>query len=810
MDKGKIQKFAVWARVELIRLVKRRAYLYEVTGDGCTLDISAAANGKALTPAERDQRAALVREVTAKGYEQAMEEAAYTWFNRFIALRFLEVNGYLPSHVRVFSDLEGRFRPELLAAALEVDLPGLDREYVADCIQGSRTEELYCYLLLTQCNALHEALPVMFERVENWTELLLPDGLLKEDGVLAELVGRIDEADWQDEEIIGWMYQYYISERHNEVVNINKSAVEKDDIPAATQLFTTDWVVKYMVDNSLGRYWIERHPESKLAEELDFFVKPKSGEITYIDDPVKPQEITFLDPCMGSGHILIYAFDVLMKIYRECGYRERDAVTEILEHNLFGLEIDLRSTQLAWFAVMMKARQYDRRIFTRTAKPQVYSPWGYEEGLEYGSLLTVDKLEPEPKATLSMYEDDAYNRWNFRRLLAQKYTIVCTNPPYMNKYNTKLKKFITDNYKDYSGDLFSAYMYRNFELCKPGGYCGFMTPFVWMFIKTYEKLRWYILNNKAITTLIQMEYSAFEEATVPICSFVLQNQKATQPALCFRLSDFKGGMKVQKEKVLEALANPQCGYFYEAQQDNFAKIPGAPVAYWVSERMLETFNNKTIYLDSELTFRQGMTTTDNEKYLRRWYEVRINNIGFGINNRDDSIKSNCTWFPYQKGGDFRKWYGNNEYVVFYYNDGEELIELVSKKYPRITDPEFIIKNRNWYFREGFTWSTLTSGNIGVRYCPGGFIFDAKGSMAFSRSEKSIMNYISLLNSCVSEKYLEILAPTLDFNIISLKAIPYLENANNNIGNLTCSCVEIEKMDWDSFETSWDFVRHPLI
>ena len=367
---------------------------------------------------------------------------------------------------------------------------------------------------------------------------------------------------------------------------------------------------------------------------------------------------------MGSGHVLIYAFDVLMEIYRECGYRNRDAVAEILQHNLYGLDIDELCSQLAYFAIMMKGRSYDPRFFERKVQPQVYHPGREGDVYDFGSLAVVDTLEEKPEQGQSLCPEDDIKRtmdWNYRRLLLQKYTIICTNPPYLNKYNPKLKAFVNSNYKDYSGDLFSVFMYRNLQLCEPGGYCGFMTPNVWIFIKSYKKLRRYILDNKAITTLVQMEYSAFEEATVPICSFVLQNQKSAQLALCFRLSDFKGGTEVQKQKVLEAIANPDCGYFYEAQQDNFAKIPGAPVAYWVSEKFYEAFL-RGITIDGLAKPRQGLATGCNDLFVRLWFEVKQEKICFGAENREDALRSRKKWFPYNKGGDFRKWYGNDEYV----------------------------------------------------------------------------------------------------------------------------------------------------
>lgn len=557
MNKSAIQKFAIQARRDLIEQVKQRAFQYGIDEKGYG-DINAVAiGGLVLSSDEKSQRQELIRQIQQKSYTQVMEEVAYTWFNRFIALRFMEVNNYLPSHIRIFSDSTGAFKPEILNDALHLDMPGLNMDKVAEYIEKNQTEDLYRYLLLTQCNALNDALPQMFEKLGGFSELLLPNNILKQDSVLGHMVTDIPEEDWTDQvQIIGWLYQYYISEKHEEVVDpLHGKTIKKEDIPAATQLFTTDWVVRYMVDNSLGRYWIERHPESKLAEKLDFFVLPKSGEISYIDEKVMPQDLTFFDPCMGSGHILVYAFDVLMEIYRECGYGDRDAVAQIIQNNLFGLDIDERCSQLAYFAVMMKARSYDRRFLTRGIKPHVLSieesntistftrakfmPDAsqnevgeylvdlFRHAKEIGSLKTAKNIDYDGfKTYLKKCADGAtldmdFSMWQSvemplmeqlaeqAKMLSAKYAVVCTNPPYMNKLESHLKDFIVKNYKAYSGDLFSVFMYRNFGFCKHNGYSAFMTPNVWMFIKSYEALREFILCNKSIASLIQMAKGVF-------------------------------------------------------------------------------------------------------------------------------------------------------------------------------------------------------------------------------------------------------------------------------------------------------------
>ena len=599
------------------------------------------------------------------------------------------------------------------------------------------------------------------------------------------------------------MYQYYISERHDQIINIYKGTVKTEDVPAATQLFTTDWVVRYMVDNSLGKYWIERNPQSSLRGKLKYLAVPKSGAVPHIDEKIEPQSLTFFDPCMGSGHILIYAFEVLMDIYEECGYSARDAASEIVRHNLFGLDIDPRAYQLAYFSIMMKARQYDRRFFTREIEPQLYYPKHEHDLVQFGSLVQVTTLEGKPQEPKNLtlfnmnYEDDL-NDWNFRRLLAQKYVVVCTNPPYLNKYNLQLKAYVIENYKDYSGDLFSVFIYRNLLLCRQDGYCCFMTPFVWMFIKTYEKLREFIIQNKSITTLIQMEYSAFEEATVPICSFVLQNKKADRSGLYFRLSDFKGGMEVQRQKVLEAIDNPNCGYFYEAQQSNFSKIPGSPVAYWVSDNLIRCYQNG-IPLGQVAAPRKGNSTSDNNRFLRIWFEVDINTENFGCRELKRELTIEKRWFPYNKGGGYRKWYGYNEYMIDWYDDAAAIREIKTA----------VIANYQYFMKPGLTWSTVTSGGFSLRKFGYGFIFDNGGCCIFDLGSKT--NYLlGLMNSTVFKYIFGSSNPTINSQSGEVAKFPVIFSLNTRIDDFVEQNVIGSKNDWDSHETSWDFKKHPLI
>ena len=831
MNKTAIKNFAIWARNKLIADIQYRAGLMGITADGIKdplpqstgtmefYDIGTsepyAISGEAIS--QRKKLVEIIRKKEkdsnyATAYKYILEEVAYTWFNRLIAIRFMEVNDYLPSRIRVLSSESGKIEPDLVTTPFDAELaftPAEEETVRHLKTDPNKLDELFRLLFIKQCNALNEILPALFEKTSDYTELLLNLSVVDQEGVVYHLIHDIDEDDFNIEkggqvEIIGWLYQYYITEPHNEIVNIYKGTVKREDIPAATQLFTTDWVVRYMVDNSLGKYWIERNPQSSLREKLAFFVAPKNGEIRFIDEKVEPQELTFFDPCMGSGHILVYAFDMLMEIYTECGYSTRDAASEIVRNNLFGLDIDPRAYQLAYFAIMMKARQYDRRFLTRGIEPQVYCPKKDEDLIEFGSLVKVDELgeKPQEPTELTLFNMDyeaTLNDWNFRRLLAQDYVVVCTNPPYLNKYNANLKKFVNNNYKDYSGDLFSVFIYRNLLLCKPNGYCGFMSPFVWMFIKTYEKLREFIIRSRSITTLIQMEYSAFEEATVPICSFVLQNKKSDEAGLYFRLSDFKGGMEVQRQKVLEAIANPDCGYFYEAQQSNFSKIPGAPVAYWASTKVLDAYSNGKLLGDIS-DVKIGMGTGKNEIFVREWWEVNFRKIDYSLTDISQIDLSEARYFPYNKGGEFRLWYGNLQEVLWFDAQGRAYMNTMSGHRENGA--------HDWYCHEGLTWSFVSSSKFGIRYLPTGCFFDVAGSTLFSRVDNKYT--LGFLSSCVCFDILKILNPTLNYQAGNIKSLPLILSHENEVDPLVDANINLSKFDWDSYETSWDFKRHPLV
>lgn len=880
MNKTAIKNFAVWARRKLIADITYKAGLIGINENGIAEPLSQSTkdmqffdigtkNYAEVSGNEIAQRNALVAAIKSKerdtdyktAFQNVVEEVAYTWFNRLVAVRFMEVNDYLPSRVRVLSsENSAKLESDFVTTPFDTDLEftPYEQDRVLQLKDKNKLDELFRMLFIKQCNKLNEILPELFEKTADYSELLLTISFTDKDGVVYHLTHDISEDDFNvskegQVEIIGWMYQYYISEKHDEIINIYKGTIKKDDIPAATQLFTTDWVVRYMVDNSLGRYWIERNPESKLAEKLEYFVTPKNSEINYINEKVQPQDLTFFDPCMGSGHILVYAFDVLMEIYRECGYSDRDAALNIVQNNLFGMDIDKRAYQLAYFAVMMKARSYNRRALTQGAfnnlavieesnslskftyegmtkdkeqnKIGEYLVDAFKHAREIGSLQTIEKKDYKAFAEylLNIQNDcdqmDIFSSsWAMTTLplmlqltkqayiLSNKYAVVCTNPPYMNKLESHLKDFVVTNYKAYSGDLFSVFMYRNFGFCKQNGYSAFMTPFVWMFIKTYEALRNYIIDTKAITTLVQMEYSAFEEATVPICSFVLKNGSPTEPAYCFRLSDFKGGMEVQKQKVLEAQANKECGYFYESAQDNFSKIPGSPIAYWVSEQAFNCFDNELV--QNYISPRIGLVTGDTDRFLRLWFEVDEKQIKYSCSSNEESIECGFKWYPYQKGGAYRKWYGNNEYIINWYNDGWE---CKNDNYSgnRVKSHNY---NGEYAFKQAITWTKISSGSFACRFVPKGYMFDDAGPIC-SVAPQNVELFLGLLNSKVTAYYLSILSPTMNFLPGHINAIPVFYNQIKDdvrCYNYANELITLSKSDWDAFETSWDFATHPFI
>lgn len=912
MNKNAIKKFAIEARTKLLASVTDKAGMLGITEKSCSEPITKGADFEVyqttagievtLNKRQCEQRRRLVSQIESRGFEAVVEEVAYTWFNRICAMRFMEVNDYLPNRVRVLSsEKEGKMEPDLVTEApdVDLDLTAQEKEEIINWkLSGTSedTDKLYCKLFLKQCHQLHDILPGLFEADSDYMELLFGISYTNKDDVIYMLVNPetgIPENDFNvsalDEEgnptgqveIIGWLYQYYNTELKDDTFAKLKKNVKitKERIPAATQLFTPDWIVRYMVENSVGRIWIEHLravdpttdekataerfgwkyylPEAEQEEEVN--VKLAEIRTTYKD--LKPTDITCSDPCMGSGHILIAMFDVLMDIYESAGYDKREAAFEIVEHNIHGLDIDQRAYQLAYFAVMMKGRGYNRRFLRgRDGKPEpkVYAITESNEinrnhlkffgthlsemernlavmqieGLldtfidarEYGSILNVDACDwdvlerfVEDLGTAGQISFESVGseetQENLRKLvqvaknLGQKYDAVVTNPPYMgaSNMNATLSKFIKDNYADYKSDFFSAFIVKCSALAKKEGYLGFLTPYVWMFIQSYEKLRQYLFTQATIETLIQFEYSAFEEATVPICTFVFKNSYVDKNGCYLRLTEFRGGMEVQRQKALEAINNHKCGFYYEQNADNFLKIFGSPVAFWISQQMFEIFS-KGFPLESYGPVRSGLQTSDNKRFLRLWFEVANTNIAYGCLSHNESFFRTEKWYPHTKGGEFRKWYGNIEYVINWKTDGKELYEYASSLYG---SPTRIIKSTELYFMPYITWSHTTSKKqFAARNVPSGFIFNVE-SPAMYPSE-NIEYFLGLLNSKPATKVFQAKNETFHFLAGDAAKMPILYCPNERIEKLVKVCVTYAEKDWNSFETSWDFQCHPLL
>ena len=862
MDKNAIKKFAVWARTELIARVSLKAVEYGVTEDGygdiASEIILGTMNGKVLTNEEKKQRQALIAEIKEKDYKQVMEEVAYTWFNRFCALRFMEVNGYLPSHVRVFTDEENNFKPQIIAEAIHLDLDGLDMEEVFALKETEKTEELYKYLLIVQCNALNKILPGMFQKITDYTELLLPDNLLREGSVIQQMIELIPENDWKNAvQIIGWLYQYYNSEKKDDVFAALKKNVKitKENIPAATQLFTPDWIVRYMVENSLGRLWIEGHPNDELKSQWKYYleeaeqepeVQAQLAEIRKEYAALTPEQLKVIDPCSGSGHILAYMFDVLMQIYEAYGYTAREAVASIVENNIYGLDIDDRAAQLAYFAVMMKARQYDRRFFSRDIQPHVYAivesnhvdSFAVEyfcngdaklkaamdtiinelhDAKEYGSILTVT---PQDWSALynrfaEIVEDIHMSRETALRellplvqvaeALAQKYDTVVTNPPYagVSNLSSKVNEFVKKNYPDSKADLFAVFIEHCSQMTVYNGFLAMITQHAWMFLSSFEKLR----KKMMLTDTINMAHlgaRAFEEIggeVVQTTSFVMRKSN---------ISDYQGTYcrliepTTQRGKKDMFLAGENR---YYATQDNFRNIPGSPIAYWASQIIISDFIlGKS--LSSYAEPKQGMATMDNNKYLRMWYEVDRNSYCLHASSLEEAKASGKKWFPYNKGGDYRKWYGNFNYLVNWENDGAELKADAAKIYGSYSKR---IYNTQYFFLPSITWSKISSGSFSVRCIPDGCLFDVAGCSIFIGKEY-YSYFAALLNSKIIGAILSIISPTLNYEVGHIKSLPIIigKYKTDIISDLTRKCIAFSKFDWDSFETSWDFQNHPLL
>lgn len=889
MNKNAIKKFAIDARNKLIASVTDKAGMLGITPDNCSEAITkgadfevyktAAGTEVTLNKKQCEQRRKLVDQIHARGFEAVVEEVAYTWFNRICAIRFMEVNDYMyPVRVRVLSsEKEGKNEPDVVTMAPDIDWDFTDkeREEIIDAKMNNRLDDLFRMLFIKQCNLLHEVLPGLFEETEDYTEMLLNISFTNEDDVIRMLVDGIDEKDFNitsvDEdgkvagqvEIIGWLYQYYNTEPKNKAF-AKKNKITKEEVPAVTQLFTPDWIVRYMVENSLGRMWVEGHPDDELKNKWKYYldeaeqeqsVQLELNKIKAEHATLKPEDIKLIDPCMGSGHILVYAFDVFMQIYENAGWSQRDAAQSIIQNNIYGLDIDDRAAQLSYFAVLMKARQYDRRILTRGIEPNVYAVQesnginrgqlkyfgagltdaeknvavSQMEGLintlndakEYGSLLNVEDYDwellekfVENTDTESQISFDTFGLdetaeqlkqlIKIGKVMAQKYEIVATNPPYAGTSNlsAKVNNFVKKNYPDSKADLFAVFIERCGEMLKKNGYQAMITQHSWMFLSSYEKLRDKI-QRECIVNMAHLGARAFEEIAgevVQTTSFVLRKKYVKKfRGVYSRLVDANN--QYAKEELFLSKKKK-----YEANQEEYFKIPGHPIAYWVSKDLLMVFIMGT-KLGKMADSKQGLATADNNRFLRLWYEVDIDKVNFSCESEEESSTGLYKWYPYNKGGEFRKWYGNNDYIVNWEYNGREIKNFTDDKGKLRSRPQ----NTQFYFKESFSWSLVTTSVAAFRYKPMGNIFDVAGMSCFSQT--NLLYLLALCNTKVVMKILEIIAPTINYQCGDIANIPVIvtdKKCKQNIENIVESCINISRNDWDSFETSWDFKKHPLV
>lgn len=849
MDKNAIKKYAVWARRELISRVSQKALQYGISENEYADKNAESVNGKLLTAEEKHQRAALIDQINKNGYQQVMEEVAYTWFNRFCALRFMEVNGYLPTHVRVFSDEENNFKPQILAEAINLNLPGLKLDKVYELKNDSKEEELFKYLLIVQCNALSSILPGMFQKISDYTELLFPDNLLRQGSVVEQLVTSIPEEDWKDAvQILGWLYQFYNIEPKEKVfANLKKNIkINKDTIPAATQLFTPDWIVRYMVENSLGRLWMEGHPDSAIKKNWKYYIEEaeQTAEVQAKLDSIHaeyakidPQNIKCIDPCMGSGHILVYVFDVLIQIYGDFGYSSRDAVQYIVRNNIYGIDIDERAAQLAYFAVMMKARQYDRRFFERGIQPQVLAIQesnnlsketfdyivGKDENLrtelqkvvdvfkdakEYGSILEMPDIDYELLYNrfdvifddMSLFQNEALDKYlplvRQADMLRHKYEIVVTNPPYMGSggMNSLLSGYIKEHYPYSKSDLFAVFMEKGSILTKKGYYLSMVTPETWIYISSFIELRKSIINKQCVSSLCDFGLKAFDNGfgTAAWCfiNIKIPNYKATYIALTNYLTG---------EAKQDQLTN-KSNYLYNSLE-NFVSLPNITFAYWCSDAMHKIFAN-TKQLKEYYLFENGVKTGDDDSFLRLWHEISFDRCSLRIDA--DSLKDNKkVWFKANKGGGYYKWYGAYYYVLKIGQDGYFIKSKVNKDIYRL-------RNKDNYSKSGICWPHIGTNNFSAKVLP---------CQVMSSTEPTIypnngidFYLLGFLNSKVFNYMINMINPTVSYPMDSVANSHFIntdlyqqevsEYAENNVFN--------SKKDWDSFETSWDFKKHPLL
>ena len=882
MNKANLKSYAPQARKDFIAAVTARANQLGLSFKAGSLEVAPAQTqgdvtviaGQAWPSKVSGQRDKLIESIRKDGFEHTMEAVAYTWFNRFAALRYMELHDYLGHGHRALSSTAGGL-PDILTHATDLsnDLPGLNAAKVTELkLAGNRDGELYRMLLVAQCNALSRAMPFLFERIDDDSELLLPDNLLRSDSVIAKLVEAIQEEDWAEVEIIGWLYQFYISEKKDQVIG---KVVKSEDIPAATQLFTPNWIVQYLVQNSVGRLWLMANPQSTLAKEWPYYITPaeQTPEVqAQLDaliqtrvredgDTLNPESITVLDPACGSGHILVVAYDVLKAIYLERGYQPRAIPRLILEKNLFGLDIDDRAAQMAGFALLMKARADDRRLFTATDDAGNLQPCSLNVlTLQESKGLSVDELATHlapfkvQRATITalvetfvhaktfgsliqipyalkthlavlpqvlalvkqsgdMYAsaaaDDLLPLVQQAQVLAMQFDAVVANPPYMGSkfHDPIVKSFLRDQYPGFEKDLFAAFMIRAADWGGESTQIAMLTPFTWMYLSSFEQLRRQLLSHSTIESLIELETNAFEPAMVTVCAFIFSPSRvASYRGSFIRLSEFKGAHN-QAPRTLEAIENQNCGWFHVAKPDDFKEIPGSPIAYRISSGLRNTFKSNG-RLGSTYSAKVGLKSGNNERFIRNWSEVSLLNVGFS-ENRTSAASSLKKWFPFNKGGDYRKWYGNRQFLVNWQNDGKEIIEWCTYL-NTINTPGGIAINRDFYFGNSISCSAITSGSVTYRYYPDGAIFDINFRSFFVADKFDGMYLLGLMNSNSVGYILKQISPTLALNKDEIDKIP-LPNVNKkSVYDLIEHAIELSKGDWDAYETSWEFLKNPLV
>lgn len=836
MNDSALKSFCTWARMELIKGVEAQMVRYGITEPAPVPAGSETVNSLPLSPAEVEQRDELLRMQAEVGHEVLRDRAAYTWFNRIVAIRFMDARGWLPSRMRMLSRADGSHGSEAVENALDVEIATADTDRIAELKMAGLDEPLWRYLFMAQCEELADCLPGVFERVGGAMELLLPQGLMMTDGVVGKLNAVLTDEAWREGvTVLGWMYQYYNADVKDEFFKSKRKAAAADIAPA-TQLFTPEWIVRYMVENSLGRLWMLNNPGSSLRERMEYYIEPDAEHEDFIRIS-SPEEITLCDPACGSGHILVYAFELLFHMYEERGYREREIPELILTKNLAGMEIDSRAAQIAELALAMCAREHDRRFFKRAVRADVTVlssiPLGEDElpankklaeelshlG-EIGSLLNPSEDEiDELKAAAASCSDDLFAATAKTKLesaaaicekLSRRFTCTVANPPYMGScsFNPFMSKWVKKNYPDVKSDLCTCFIERGFNLVEDKGYAAMVTMQSWMFLGSFEKMRAKVIDNKTVVSMAHLGPRAFDAIggeVVNVTADVIYNQHSDVEGAYVRLVDINGS-EAKRLRLVEAIQNPDCGWFYRRNAGTFKQIPGTPIAYWASDALLDAFGNAK-QLSEYGKPRQGLATGENARFVREWWEVDDCKSVYSCGSIQESIESACKWFPYNKGGDFRKWYGNNSSVVNWENDGQEIRNYKDQNGRLLSRPQ----NTNCFFSPSITWSKISSGSIAFRFKPAGHIFDVAGTSVFS-DEESLKYLQGACNSSVIMRVASMLSPTLNFEVGQIATYPIIQNEEQEplVNEMVDSCRELSKTDWDSFETSWDFKRNPLV